>query len=173
MVDSDGSALGFNQIGEFRVRTPLIMNGYYNSDVDLSHLLDPDGWFKTGDLGYYDEDFCFFITGIIKDLIKCGDIHISPFEVEKIILQHPAVEAAAVFGIPNEIYGDLVTALVVRKDKCNAGAEEIEEFVNSKVSDRRRLRGGVYFVDKLEYSTNGKLQRTLMKTQFLNQLKNS
>jgi long-chain acyl-CoA synthetase len=113
IVDEHGAVLPAGEIGEIRVRTPYMMKGYVNMKPEEARTLTPQG-FLTGDLGYLDEGE-LFSTGRVKDLIIRGGLNISPAAVEEAIYKHPAVELAVVVGIPHEIYGEEVAALVTLK----------------------------------------------------------
>ncbi|KAK4873125.1 hypothetical protein RN001_015154 [Aquatica leii] len=108
-------ALGPNQSGELRIKTEYQMNGYYK--MDASSEWDSDGFFRTGDIAYYDENFCFYVTDRIREIFKYQSWQISPFKIESVLKTHPAVEDAVVIGIPHTIDTERPAALVVlRKD---------------------------------------------------------
>lgn len=158
--------LGFNQQGEIRVKSEAVMNGYYK--IDSSSAWDSDGWLKTGDIGYYDEDFCFYITDRIKDVMIYNGHRVLPTRIEEVLLTHPAVKEAVVFGIPNEIYVDLPTALVVlKKTHIEIDSEDIEKYAEKHLDDAQRLRGGVKIVERLLYTPTGKFRRHEMKKLYL------
>lgn len=157
--------LGFNQKGELRVLTKSVMNGYYN--MDSSSSFDASGWLKTGDVVYYDEDFYFYVVDRLRDVLIYQAIHVPPAAVEQVLLTHPAVKEAVVFGIPHEIDGDLPTALVVLKDGIGADAEEIRKFADDRTDEYKRLRGGLKIVDRLYYTPTKKFKRSYMKQLYL------
>ncbi|RZC37650.1 AMP-binding domain containing protein [Asbolus verrucosus] len=132
--------LGPNQKGEIYIKTPALMTEYYH--FDTSDILDKDGFLKTGDVGYYDEEECFYIIDRVKEMFKFMSWHIVPSSIENVLLECPAVEKAAVFGIPkSEEEGEVPAACVVLREHFNASKEEIAEFVAARVSDREELRG--------------------------------
>lgn len=150
--------LTFNQRGEIRLKTKCQMNGYYNTDS--SDCWDEDGFIKTGDIAYFDEDFCFYIVDRIKELLKYKSWHVLPSVLEHLLLQHPAVKEAIVLGIPHETDGDHPLGLVVlKKNAGNITGEELERFVEERVDERQRLRAGVKIVEKLYYTPTGKVMR--------------
>lgn len=165
-----GINLGPHQPGELRVTSGCVMNRYYRED--FSGSFDSDGWLCTGDVVYYDEDFCFFIVDRIKDVLIHKGEHISPLAVEQVILTHPAVKEAIVFGIPHEIDGDLPTALVVLKsepgkDDIQKYAQDIKKYVDERVDEIKRLRGGLEIVERLSYTSTGKLRRNYIRKMYL------
>lgn len=160
--------VGYYQTGELRVTSGCVMNGYYCKDS--SDSFDSEGWLRTGDLVYYDEDFCFFVVGRIKDVLIHKGEHVPPAIVEQVILGHPNVKAAIVFGTPHDIDGDLPTALVVLKNapsdtkKC---AQDIKNYVDERLDEVKRLRGGLEIVEQLHYTPTGKLRRNYIKKMYL------
>ncbi|KAF2892397.1 hypothetical protein ILUMI_13775 [Ignelater luminosus] len=106
IVDPDTEEiLGPNQPGELRVKSEYCMNGYYGTDS--SYEWDSDGFLKSGDIAYYDEDNCFFIVDRIKDVLNYITYRVYPAHLEKILLTHPAVHNAVVIGKPDEYQGDI------------------------------------------------------------------
>ncbi|KAI4471441.1 long-chain-fatty-acid--coa ligase [Holotrichia oblita] len=149
---------GPNERGEIRIITPGLCNGYYNQDS--SDMLDKDGFLKTGDVGYYDNDNFIHVCDRLKDMFKYQSWHIVPLSLENIIYEHPDVCEAIVIGIPQEVDGHIPMALVVLKDNpSNVTEEEMLNFANAKLLDREQLRGGLKFVRQLPKGTTGKISR--------------
>ena len=124
VVDENGRPLKPHEIGEIVIRGENVMKGYYKNPQATAEAFR-DGWFHSGDLGYYDEDGYFFIVDRKNDLIIRGGENIYPREIEEVLYKHPAVKDAACVGIPDELYGEEVAAFVVLKDHEKAGEEEI------------------------------------------------
>ncbi|CAL8086990.1 unnamed protein product [Orchesella dallaii] len=155
-----GNTLGPNQTGEMCVSSPILCAGYYNRP-DESEKTFIDGWMKTGDLGYYDENGFVFVVDRIKETFKYFNNHISPAELEEHLLQHPSVAEACVFGVKDPDGGDHIPkAIVVLKQGCNANAEEIRDFVDAKVAPYKKIRGGVFLVKNLPRGKTGKVLRS-------------
>ncbi|XP_065158134.1 luciferin 4-monooxygenase-like [Atheta coriaria] len=147
IVDSEtGKILGPNQQGEIYCKSKYSMMGYYRNDVDQA--FDKDGFIKSGDLGYYNENKMIFISGRSKDMFKYQSWHIVPASLESIILECDGVDEAIVFGIPHEEDGFLPSAAVTlhKKMRDKIKPEDIANFVAERVADRQRLRGGVYIL---------------------------
>ncbi|KAF2898927.1 hypothetical protein ILUMI_07241 [Ignelater luminosus] len=159
--------LGPNQLGELLVKSDFITSGYYK--MDSSHAFDSDGFFRTGDLVYYDEDQCFFIVDRVKQMLKYKTFYLYPSKIEEVFLTHPAVHACVVFGIPHEEDGDHLMGVVVLKesDVGKVSPKEIEEYVNNKVGDHQRLRAGVKIVEKIPVTVTDKLCRRKMRNLVL------
>lgn len=161
-----GKRLGPGQPGELRVRSKYTMNGYY--EMDSSSCFDEEGFLKTGDVVYYDDEFCFFIVNRIKEMLKYRGWHVVPQVIEKVLLSHPGVSCAVVFGIPHEKDGEHPTACVILKENFTVGEEALRAFVEERVDDRKRLRGGVKFVHNFPRTATGKVNRRLLKQMFTN-----
>jgi hypothetical protein len=95
------------EVGEVWLRAPNVMLGYFNRPIETAAALAPDGWLRTGDGGYVDEDGYLFLTDRIKDMIVSGGENVYPVEVEEALAQHPAVDQVAVIGVGCTKFGDL------------------------------------------------------------------
>ncbi|CAH0547552.1 unnamed protein product [Brassicogethes aeneus] len=158
IVDLDtNEILGPNKSGEILMKGERCFNGYYK--MDSKDCFDEDGYFRTGDIGYYDEDKCFYVVDRLKGIFKYSKFpKIASLDIEKVFMKHPAVKRAAVFGYPHPIDKNHVTAVVVLEENAHATPEEIRNFVDSKVEDYKRLRGGVKIVKKLPLTPTGKIK---------------
>ncbi|PBB06742.1 MULTISPECIES: long-chain-fatty-acid--CoA ligase [Salimicrobium] len=138
-------------IGEIAVKGPQVMKGYWNKEEETREVLSPDGWFKTGDIGYMDEEGYFYIVDRKKDMIIAGGYNIYPREVEEILYEHSQVQEAVVAGVPDPYRGETVKAYVVRKEGTNLTEEELNEFCKQHLA--------VYKVPKL-YEFREELPKT-------------
>ncbi|RZC39259.1 AMP-binding domain containing protein [Asbolus verrucosus] len=143
--------LGPNQKGEIWVKSPSTMRGYFKRED--SDCFDDDGFLRTEDVGYYDEDECFYVVGRITQMIKYQSSYIQPYSIEAVLMEHPAVTDAAVFGIPQGEEQVPAACIVLNSD---VSAQEIETFVEERVSDAEKLRGGIAFVASLPKTPSGK-----------------
>ncbi|XP_063628929.1 luciferin 4-monooxygenase-like [Cydia splendana] len=148
--------------GELWLKGPGIVKGYYKNAEATAEAFTKDGWFKTGDLVYRDENYNFFYVERIKMLLKYMNHQISPLELEATIRQHPGVLHVAVTGIPDK-RGDLPVACVVRRPGHDVSAEEIKQLVKEKLSDSKQLRGGVLFLDAIPQTATAKIHRRKLK----------
>lgn len=112
-------------VGEVWGRSPGLMQGYWRKPEETAAVLTPDGWLLTGDAGYLDADGYLFLTDRIKDMIVSGGENVYPIEVENVLASHPAVEAVAVIGVPDEKWGETVKAVVVPRGEPVPEAELI------------------------------------------------
>ena len=154
--------LPVGQEGEVWMRGPNIMKGYLNLPDATKSSITEDGWFRTGDIGYFDEEGCFYITDRLKELIKVKGLQVAPAELEALLQNHPKIADAAVVGIPNERLGEAPKAFVVKKDP-NVTEEEIVNYVACKVAKHKHLVGGVEFIEAVPKSASGKILRRMLK----------
>ncbi|KAF7279387.1 hypothetical protein GWI33_007329 [Rhynchophorus ferrugineus] len=166
IVDIDGGSgelLGPNQRGELYIKGPQVMEGYHNHPEETKNAFD-DGWLKTGDVGYYNEEGQFYIVDRMKELIKVKGFQVSPAELEEIIRNHPDVSEAAVIGVPHERDGEAPKAFVIPKKGAKLDGKKLEEYVNGKVAPYKRLTGGVVVTDFIPKNQTGKILRRELKS---------
>ncbi|XP_017775780.1 PREDICTED: luciferin 4-monooxygenase-like [Nicrophorus vespilloides] len=161
-----GDNVGFNQTGELCVKTEWVSNGYYRQDS--SSVWDDEGYLKTGDVVYYDEDFCFYVVDRIKEMFKYRSWHIVPAKIETIILKHPGIDLCGVVGIPHPEDDCHALAVVQLREGSDLSPEEIKEFVERQVDDRHKLRAGVRIMDKLPLTPSAKIRRRDLVTMYVN-----
>ncbi|WP_329158498.1 AMP-binding protein [Streptomyces sp. NBC_01717] len=143
--------------GEIRIRSRHNTPGYWNRPEETAALYDADGLLRTGDGGFLDADGYLFLTDRIKDMIVSGGENVYPAEVESALAEHPAVSEAAVIGVPHEVWGEAVTAMVVlRKGVVRPTEQELIDFTKSRIASYKKPRG-VHFVDELPRNPNGKV----------------
>src|SRR5438552_2380525 len=130
-----GEDLGANEVGEICIKTPRIMKGYAGRTDDAAL---PGGWRATGDLGWIDEDGYVFFAGRKDDMIIRGGENIAPAEIEAVLMSHPAVDEAAVVGMPSEEWGQTVRAFVVLRKEAKASESELAEFCRSRLASFKR-----------------------------------
>ena len=163
IVDTvSGENLPVGKEGEMLVRGPNIMKGYLNLPDATKASITEDGWFRTGDIGYFDKEGCFYITDRLKELIKVKGLQVAPAELEALLQNHPKIADAAVIGIPNERLGEAPKAFVVKKDPM-VTEDEIVEYVAGKVAKHKHLVGGVEFINAVPKSVAGKILRRVLR----------
>ncbi|KAJ8437440.1 hypothetical protein Cgig2_031961 [Carnegiea gigantea] len=159
IVDPDsGRALGVNQTGELWLRGPSVMKGYFNKPEATASTLTPDGWLKTGDLCYFDEDGFLFVVDRLKELIKYKGYQVPPAELEALLLTHPNIADAAVIPFPDKEVGQFPMAYVVRKAGSSLSENQVMDFVATEVAPYKRIRR-VAFVDSIPKNASGKILR--------------
>ncbi|MFD2682254.1 fatty acid--CoA ligase [Bacillus seohaeanensis] len=150
------------EVGEIIVKGPCMMVGYYNRK-DASEESLYKGWYHSGDLGYLDEDGYLFVADRVDDMIISGGENVYPREVEDILYEHEGVLDVAVLGEPDELWGEKVIAVVVKKD-ANLSVEGLENFCKNseKLAPYKRPRRYL-FVDELPRNASGKIQKFLLR----------
>jgi long-chain acyl-CoA synthetase len=155
------------EIGEIAVRTPRLMKGYVSQD-DASVPTIVNGWLHTRDMGWMDADGYLYLTGRKDDLIIRGGENISPAEVEEVLHTHPAIEEAAIIGLPDTDWGEQVMAIVVPKADSSLTAEEVIDWCHQRLASFKKP-ASVQFVSSLPRNTLGKLLRKELREQFRKQ----
>ena len=159
--------LSAGEIGEIEVRGPHVFAGYRNRPDATEESFDEDGWFRTDDLGFVDEDGYFTITGRAKELIISGGYNVYPREVEEILEGCPGVAEVAVVGMPDEEFGEQVAAAVVRNDP-GLTEEGVKDFLRDQLATYKKPRQ-VAFVDELPRNALGKVLKHEVRDQLLEQ----
>jgi acyl-CoA synthetase (AMP-forming)/AMP-acid ligase II len=165
IMDEHGKEVPLGVIGEIVARGPRVMSGYWKDPEKTAKAIDKDGWLHTGDMGYVDDEGYFYLAARTDDLIIRGGENISPEEVENVLYAHPAVEEAAVIGVPHPDWGQEPRAVVVLKKGQSATAEELIEFCRQRLSSFKRPRS-VVFTDELPRTSTGKILKRVLRDQF-------
>jgi acyl-CoA synthetase (AMP-forming)/AMP-acid ligase II len=154
-----GTDLDANAQGEICIRGPQVMKGYLNRASATAAMIDAEGWLHTGDIGYADEDGCFFIVDRVKELIKYKGMQVAPAELEAVLLGHPLVADAAVVPAPDEEAGEVPRAFVVLKG--DVALNDLLVYVAERVAPYKRIRA-VEVIDQIPRAASGKILRRLL-----------
>lgn len=147
--------------GEIQVKGYCVTPGYYNKPEETARAFTADGWFKTGDAGYFMQDGALKFTARLKDSYKYNGFNVSTTEVESILLQHPAIKAAAVVGLPDRTHGEVGFAFLIQRHDVTA--EDIMAFLRSRLASFKLPRQ-VAFVSEFPYTAGtGKVQKFQLK----------
>jgi acyl-CoA synthetase (AMP-forming)/AMP-acid ligase II len=152
-------SLGPGERGEIWARGPQVMPEYLNRPDATAETITPEGWIRTGDIGYADEDGWFYIVDRLKELIKYKGLQVAPAELEAVLMAHPAVADAAVIPSPDEEAGEVPKAFVVLKSE--ATAEDLMAFVAVRVAPYKKVRR-LEFVEQIPKSPSGKILRRVL-----------
>ncbi|NWH09441.1 MAG: fatty acid--CoA ligase [Alphaproteobacteria bacterium] len=164
VVDAGGQPVKTGEVGEIVMRTPLLMKGYWNKPEATAKAI-VNGWFHTGDAGYFDEAGYLFIYDRVKDMIVSGGENIYPAEVENALMSHPAIIDAAVIGVPDEKWGEAVKACVVRKHGVSVNEAEIIAYCRTQIAGYKCPKS-VDFVDALPRNPSGKILRRELREPY-------
>jgi fatty-acyl-CoA synthase len=165
-----GETLPLGGSGEICFRGYHIMKGYYGDKEATNKAIDDKGWLHSGDLGAMDADGYLRITGRLKEMIIRGGENIYPREIEDFLFTHPKVAEVAVFGIPNDFYGEVVMAWIKLHEGETAAEEEIKEFCKGKIT-HFKVPKHICFVDEFPMTVTGKLQKFRMREITLKKMK--
>ncbi|MEA2333074.1 MAG: long-chain acyl-CoA synthetase [Thermoleophilaceae bacterium] len=154
--DDDGNEVPQGEVGEIVIRGHNVMSGYWNRPDATAESIDADGWFRSGDMAKVDEDGYFFIVDRKKDLIIRGGYNVYPREVEEVLYEHPAIQEAAVVGVPDDALGEEIGAAVVLVKGESLDADEVSAYVKEQLAAYKYPRK-VWFVDELPKGPTGKI----------------
>ena len=162
VVDEEDHDVDDGELGEIVLRGENILKGYYKNP-DATATAFRNGWFHTGDIGYRDADGFYYIVDRKSDMIIRGGENIYPREIDEVLYQHPNVAAAAAVGVPDDLYGEEVAAVIVLKDGVKTSAQEVIDFCKSRLADYKCPKT-VHFVHDIPKGPTGKLlKRELVK----------
>jgi long-chain acyl-CoA synthetase len=165
VLDEAGNKLPPGQVGEIATRSPWNMAGYWNLPEATAKTIDKDGWLRTGDAGYLDEDGYVYIHDRVKDMIITGAENVYPAEVESAIYGHPDVADVAVIGVPDEKWGEAVKAIVVPKPGKSPDPQDIIAFARTRVAAYKAPKS-VDFIEALPRNASGKILRRELREPF-------
>ncbi len=160
IMGADRTLLPAGAEGEVVIRGDLVMTGYWRQPDKTAETLI-DGWLHTGDIGVFDDEGYLFLKGRSKDVVITGGFNVYPADVEPVLGRHPAVRDCAIYGVPDDKWGEAVHAAVELKDGCHATAEELIAFVKREVGSVKAPKV-VTFVDGLPRNAYGKLQKHVL-----------
>jgi crotonobetaine/carnitine-CoA ligase len=161
VVDDEGRDLGPGEVGEFAVKTPIVMQGYFR-DPEQTRAAFRDGWFLTGDLVRRDEDGWFYFVARKKDIIRRRGENISGAELDRVIGSHPAVHEAAAIAVPSELGEDEILAAVALKPGEHCSAADIAAWCRQHLAPQKVPRF-VVFVDELPHTPTHKVQKAALR----------
>ena len=166
LVDDHDNPVAAGAVGEITVKGPMVFKGYWGLPEDNAYTFR-EGWHHTGDLGRFDSQGFLFYAGrkAEKELIKPGGENVYPAEVEKVILQHPAVVSTVVFGVPDPKWKEGIKAVCLLKEGATLSAKELIEFVGERIA-RFKKPQYVEFVEEMPVTKDGAVDRNRVKAQY-------
>ncbi|NOT58486.1 MAG: long-chain-fatty-acid--CoA ligase [Deltaproteobacteria bacterium] len=166
IFDEENKPIAANEIGEVVIRTPRIMKGYAGQESATAALLDVDGWLHTRDMGYLDDDGYVYLVGRKDDIIIRGGENIAPAEIEAVLHAHPAIDEAAVIGVPDVDWGQKIAAFVALRPGKTVSSEELSEFCRQRLASFKKPEL-IRFVDALPKNPLGKVLKKELKAEFV------
>ncbi|MGB0342947.1 MAG: fatty acid--CoA ligase [Parvibaculales bacterium] len=164
IVDENGQDVPQGEVGEIIMRADSNMKGYWNRPEATSEAV-VDGWFYSGDAGFFDDEGYVFIHDRVKDMIVSGGENVYPAEVENALFAHPEIADVAVIGVPDEKWGEAVKACVVPAPGASLSAEEIIAFARERIAGYK-LPKSVDFVEALPRNPSGKILRRELRDPY-------
>jgi len=171
IVDPDtGEELGPGEIGEICCRGYNVMKGYYKMPEMTKEVIDEDGWLHSGDLAVMDEEGYYSIVGRIKDMIIRGGENIYPREIEEFLHTMPGVKDVQVVGIPDEKYGEIVGAFIIKEENADIREEDVRDYAIERIA-RYKVPKHVFFVEEFPLTASGKVQKFKLREMAVELLK--
>lgn len=166
IVDEDNREVAPGERGEICLRGPNIMKGYWNRPDATADAIDSEGWFHSGDVGYVDEDGFLFICDRLKDMVISGGENVYPAEVEGVLYKHESIAEVAVLGLPDEKWGEAVTAVVALHEGKSLTLEELRAFAEPYLA-KYKLPLRLHVVDALPRNPAGKVLKFVLKEELV------
>ncbi|HEX9086232.1 MAG TPA: long-chain fatty acid--CoA ligase [Arthrobacter sp.] len=154
----DGSTAAPGTVGEIQIKGPNVIPGYWNRADATAEAYAEGGWFKSGDMGYKDDDGFVFVSDRIKDMIISGGENIYPAEVEQAITELEAVGSVAVIGVPDEKWGEVPRAVVLLREGAQLTEEQLRRHLEGRLA-RYKIPKSVVFVDEMPRTASGKIKK--------------
>ena len=162
VVDREGRTLPLGEVGEICFRGYHVMRGYYGDAGATAKAIDGAGWLHSGDLGAMDAEGYLRITGRLKEMIIRGGENIYPREIEELLFTHPQVAQVAVFGVPDNYFGEAVAAWVQLRGGATVGEQELQGFCKGRIA-HFKIPARIRVVEELPMTVTGKLQKFRMR----------
>jgi fatty-acyl-CoA synthase len=167
-----GGVAGIGEVGEIQIKGPNVIPGYWNRPQAAEDSYAEDGWFRSGDMGYKDEEGFLFISDRIKDMIISGGENVYPAEVEQAILELDEVSSVAVIGMPDDKWGEVPRAVVVLREDQHLSEDQLREHLDGRLA-RYKIPKSVVFVDDLPRTASGKIRKAELRKLAPGQVKSS
>jgi len=166
ICDDDGNDVATGEIGEIVGRGPHLMPGYYKRP-DLTASAVKDGWLYSGDLGYVDDDGYLFLVDRKKEMIISGGVNVYPRDIEDVAVTHPDIAEVAVFGLPDEKWGETPVAAVILKPDADASEADIMDHINSNVAAKFQRVSRVLVMDAFPRNAAGKTLKRAIRDELI------
>ena len=164
IMDDSNKILNKGEVGEVCIKGDNVTLGYENNS-EANKKSFSNGWFRTGDQGYFDQDGYLKISGRLKEIINKGGEKISPLEVDNILMDHPLIEQAVCFGYEDKMLGEEIAAAIIIKEGQNCSETDIKNYAEKKLA-KFKIPKKIFFVNEIPKGATGKLQRNVLAKNF-------
>jgi fatty-acyl-CoA synthase len=165
VTGEDGAPLPPGEVGEIEITGPNVFAGYHGLAEATAAAFTPDGWYRSGDLGYFDADGYLYISDRVKDMIISGGENIYPAEVENLLADLDGVTGVAVIGVPDERWGEVPWAIVTVTPGAIVDTESVRAFLDDRLA-RYKLPKRVIVVDEMPRTASGKIRKEELRARF-------
>ena len=166
IVDEDNQPVAAGQRGEVCIKGPNVMQGYWNRPEATAEAIDELGWFHSGDIGYLDEDGFLFICDRLKDMIITGGENVYPAEVESALYEHEDINEVAIFGLPDEKWGEVVVAAIAMHEGKTMELADLRDFASQSLA-KYKIPTVLHIVDALPRNPAGKVQKFILRDELI------
>jgi fatty-acyl-CoA synthase len=167
ITDERGAVVPAGTVGQIEITGPNVFPGYLHLPEATADAFSPDGWFRSGDMGYLDEDGYLFVSDRLKDMIISGGENIYPAEVENLLNDIDGVTGAAVIGVPDEQWGEVPWAVLTLAPEASVTTEGVRERLTGAIA-RYKIPKRVVVVDQLPRTASGKVRKAELRARFAN-----
>ena len=164
IMNEDDKILNQGEEGEVCIKGPNVTLGYENNP-EANKSSFSNGWFRTGDQGYFDKDGYLKISGRLKEIINKGGEKISPLEVDNVLMDHPSIEQAVCFGYSDQLLGEDIASAIIIKEGKECTEEEVKNYAKNKLA-KFKIPKKIFFVNEIPKGATGKLQRNILAKSF-------
>ena len=166
----DRKELSIGKIGEVAIKGDLVFDRYLDMPDETKKVIDDEGWFYTGDMGFLDQDGYVTLVGRYKEMYITSGFNVYPKEIEDVLMEHPDVAISAVIGMPDEIKGEVGWAFVMKKPGTSVTEDELKAFCESKVA-KYKVPSRIFVEDNLPATPLGKIHKPTLKELAVERLK--
>ena len=166
IIDEAGNELPTGETGEILIKSRSVIAGYWKNPEETANVIK-DGWFHTGDLGYLDDERYLFVVDRKKDMVVSGGVNIYSKEIESVLYRHPAVLEAAVIGLPDEDWGEIVTAVIATRPGLDVTGQELIDYCSASLAGYKKPKK-VLFLDELPKNPSGKILKRVLRENLTN-----
>ena len=164
IMSENGDIMKQGEEGEVCIKGKNVTLGYENNE-EANKTSFTNGWFRTGDQGYFDEDGYLKISGRLKEIINKGGEKISPLEVDNVLMDHPSIDQAVCFGYEDKMLGENIASAIIIKSGEMCSEEDVLKYAQEKLA-KFKIPKKIFFVDEIPKGATGKLQRNVLAKKF-------